>query len=181
MSRRNKEFELNHKGLYAVIAIGIFIFGVFIFLIGAGFVNMVKEKKEEARISQNEISSSETFSEEETDVTNFGTKIVISNLEEYAVPMLEEKAELLEYELYEYAERNFLEETTGNIFHVMIPEENDSLLFFFCKFSNSNEIVQLVYDTEKEFLIALKSYYTEEEIINEIWNGVCPTDRDMEE
>lgn len=117
----------------------------------------------------------------EENVPNFGTSISVLNMEEKVEPILEEQSVRLQKELTDYVSRNKMDESECTIIHVMIPEQNEKQLFFFCKFSFSGEVVQVVFDREKDVFITLKSYYTEEEIVSEIWNGACPTDRDIQE
>ena len=74
-----------------------------------------------------------------------------------------------------------MQETECSIIHVMVPEQNENQLFFFCQFSTSEDIVQVVFDREKDVFVTIKSYYSREDILDEIWNGACPPDRDIQE
>lgn len=114
-------------------------------------------------------------------VPNFGTTVKIKNLDEVATPLLEERSSLLEVKLSEYVLENALDETESEIIHVMIPEENVNQLYFFCKFLDQEEIVVLIYDQTEKTVVSTKCEYTEEEVINEVWEGICPEDRDVQE
>lgn len=168
---------------FGCVAAG-FIF--LLILIFAGWFLMIKETsvKEDTESSVENVPNFGTEIQTEhfeESVPSFGTSVSLINLQEEATPLLDENAVRLEVELSEYISRNELAEKEGTIIHVVIPEENENQLFFFVRFSTSGEIIQLVFDREKDVCIALKSYYTEEEILNEIWNGVCPSDRDIQE
>lgn len=114
-------------------------------------------------------------------VPNFGTSLEVDNIDEMAAPLLKNGTEILEKELSEYVLRNGMAEEKCTIIHVMIPEQNENQMFIFCQFAISEEIVQVVFDREKNVWITLKSYYSREDILNEMWNGDCPSDRDIQE
>lgn len=171
------------KKILLMLVGGALCFVILIAVIFCGWFQMIKEKDSNAEVQSavpNFGTQIQTENSEEN-VPNFGTFFYVLNLDEKAVPLLDEQSYRLEEELSKYVSRNKLEEKGGAIIHVMIPEQNDKQLFFFCKFSSSGEIVQVVFDREKDVFITLKSYYTEEEILSEIWNGACPSDRDMQE
>lgn len=174
------------KEVSLMIAGCVLCFAILLAVIFCGWFQMIKETSTNA---DTEVSSEDVpnFGTEiqtehsEENVANFGTTLNVLNLAEKALPLLDEKSYRLEEELSKYISRNKFEEKECAIIHVMIPDQNDKQLFFFCKFSSSGEIVQVVFDREKDVFITLKSYYTEEEIVSEIWNGACPSDRDIQE
>lgn len=114
-------------------------------------------------------------------VPNFGTSVSIINLYEAATPLLDDKATLLEVKLSEYVEDNNWEVKEGRIIHVMVPDENIEQVYFFCKLSIKEEIVLLTYDRVSGTVIAAKCEYSEEEVLNEVWEGISPSDRDIQE
>ena len=63
----------------------------------------------------------------------------------------------------------------------MIPEEKIHQLYFFCRLSSQDEIVLLVFDRETGTITAAKCEYSEEEVLNEVWEGIAPGDRDIQE
>lgn len=161
---------MRNKKLYAMAFGAVMIFVVVLAVILYGWFRMLRETNiDDEKKSQTEV------------VPNFGTLLDVVNLDEIAAPLLEADTEALEKELYEYLLRNEMQETECSIIHVMVPEQNENQLFFFCQFSTSEDIVQVVFDREKDVFVTIKSYYSREDILNEIWNGACPPDRDIQE
>lgn len=177
---------MRNKKLYAMAFGAVMIFVVVLAVILYGWFRMLRETNiDDEKKSQTEVvtnfGTENLFEDYENNVTNFGTLLDVVNLDEMAAPLLEADTEALEKELYEYLLRNEMQETECSIIHVMVPEQNENQLFFFCQFSTSEDIVQVVFDREKDVFVTIKSYYSREDILNEIWNGACPPDRDIQE
>ena len=168
---------------YLYFAGGVLMFAIAISLIFYGWFQMLKETNATDENNSEDVPNfgTEIGTEKEDVVPNFGTMVCIINLEKMAKPILEEDASCLEDELTSYVCMNNMDEKEASIIHVMVPENNQNQLFFFCQFSSNGEIVQVVFDRKKDVFITLKSYYSVEEIVNEVWNGKCPTDRDTQE
>lgn len=128
----------------------------------------------------------EFATEEEEGITEtvFSTStsnINIVNFEEQVVPMLGDKANLLVDCLTEYIINEELCVTEAKIFHTTILQNEEMQLSFFCELDGMEDIIQLNYSYEKQIVDAEKSSFSKEEIINEIWNGVEPSIRDIQE
>ncbi len=175
-----KEYNSNKQLVYLIIAgVIIFIICMILVLFGAIFymIDYIQNRSSESVPNFGTELESESVIES---VPNFGTKVKISNLEEFATPLLKDKDTLLEVKLSEYVTDNNLSQTEGMIIHVMIPEENVNQLYFFCRLS-SEEIVLLVFDRQTNTVTAARCDYSEEEILNEVWEGIAPSDRDIQE
>ena len=182
--------NINKKKLKKEILFLCFL--VVVFIINVVIVNKDREEDRKVLEKYREQSTEENILTESTEavvssenstneaVPNFGTEFSITNIEDVAVPMLESKASLLEVKLSEYVKEKSLEVTSGEILHVMIPEDNVNQLYFFCKIS-AEEIVLLVFDRISDTVTAAKCDYSEEEILNEVWEGIAPSDRDIQE
>ena len=137
-------------------------------------LNMMEEDK--YNIEKNEL---EEWRKSEKDFSNL--KITIKNLEEQAVPILGDKAKLLEEGLEKYLRSEDLNVTQASIFHTTIVQNEEMKLCFFCELDGATDIIQLNYSYEKETVDVEKSNLTKEEIVNEIWNGISPSIRDIQE
>lgn len=178
---KSREYQSNRKIIYGLTGAVIFAL-IFIIAILAGvFFYMTKVMKESNSENVPDFGTEQGTESVIESVPNFGTSVKITNLDEYATPLLEEKASLLEVKLSEYAEVNHMELKESSIIHVMIPEENIHQLYFFCRLSAKDEIVLLIFDRETGAVTATKCEYSEEEILNEVWEGICPSDRDIQE
>lgn len=168
---------------YLYFAGGVFAFAVVLSLIFYGWFQMIKETSLMDKDDSENVPNfgTELRTENEGSVPNFGTTVSIVNLDKIAVPILGEKASCLEDEIKDYVLMNDLDEMEASIIHVMIPERNENQMFFFCQLSSCGEIVQIVFDRKKDVFITLKSYYSAEEIVNEIWNGASQKDKDIQE
>lgn len=174
--KKSNGYCSNRKQIYLMISgVIISIASIVLAVLGAVFFlsdYMEKNSSESVPKSGTEISMEDT--------TDFETCVKITNLDEFAVPLLDEKAMFLEAGLSEYAEERGLTPAESTIIHVMIPEENVSQLYFFCRLS-SEKIVLLVFDRQSETVRAVDCDYSEEEIVNEVWEGNAPSDRDFQE
>lgn len=180
-SDKNSEYRSNKKMVYVLVGMAVaglacmivIFIGVFCYM-----TNLMQNNNSEAVPNFGTENGTEDTGETES---NFDTSVKIINLDEYATPLLEERASLLEVKLSEYVEDYDMEEKESSIIHVMIPEENIEQLYFFCKLSSDEEIVLLTFDRVSGAVTAVKCEYTEEEILNEVWEGISPSDRDIQE
>lgn len=123
---------------------------------------------------------------ENENVPYFGTTATIRNLDEQAGIMLGTKTKLLEQALTDHCQESpfetYGETAEGEIFYSLIRNEDEAMkLIFFCLMDDTDEIVELTYDYGTEKVSANKSSYTEEDIINEVWQGEAPAIRDIDE
>lgn len=185
MIGREKYSKKDKKRLLKKIMLLIFL--AVIFLVNLIVISREREEQRktlEAYEKQMETEASEESINEistEDNVPNFGTSNTIVNLDEYATPLLGNDAKLLENCLVEYFLKNGFEKTTTSIFHVMIPEANAEHLYFFCESVDGQQIVRLTFDCATRNVFAEECDYTKEEIIDEIWEGFYPDDRDIQE
>ena len=105
---------------------------------------------------------------------------LISNLEEFAKPLLENDACLLSDRLKKYVDGTGKEISSSEIFYVAVADAEEESLDFYLKLFPGNEIVKLTYVYKDASVIASACEYTEEEIKNEIWNEGAPAIRDMQ-
>ncbi|MBO5259518.1 MAG: hypothetical protein J6B26_03925 [Agathobacter sp.] len=117
----------------------------------------------------------------EENVPESGTVKIISNLEEYAAPILQGKETELEKGLCQFLIDQNRELTTAEIFYLMIPEENPESVKFFLKLSESGELIEMLFDRTSGTVDTSICEYTEEEIFAEVWEGEQPECRDIEE
>lgn len=118
---------------------------------------------------------------QEENVPDSGTPNCISNLDEYAVPLLKEQAYELESALLKFFMEQNHERMNAEIFHAMIPEEDSKKVKFFLKLTESNELVELTFDRTSGTVNTNYCTYTEEEVLEEIWEGYEPECKDVEE
>lgn len=164
--------QKNQKLIFKVI---LLLFLVIIFILDIIYVAFFRNKTliEE---NQNNVVAFQTIEE---GVPNFGTEVSISNLETYATPLLNEDAKLLEEILSEYFIKKNISVSSAEIFHVMIPQGTENEIYFFCKTSDANEIVQLIFYRDTKEVAAKGTQYTEDEIKNEVWEDNEPLIQDM--
>lgn len=115
------------------------------------------------------------------DVPESGTLNIISNLEEYAAPILQGKETELEKGLCQFLIDQNRELTTAEIFYLMIPEDNPDSVKFFLKLSGSGERIEMLFSRTSGTVDTNFCEYTEEEVFAEIWEGDQPECRDIEE
>lgn len=114
-------------------------------------------------------------------ISGADTKNLITNLDEFAEPLLENDAALLEERMKKFAEGMGKEISSAEIFYVALPEETESMCVdFYLKLSPDGEIMKLSYDYDSNSVVAETCLYTEEEVRAEIWNEGVPTIRDMQ-
>ncbi len=163
-----------------------------------------REKTDEKRaIAQEEVQEKIQNQKEETkeksdgagengvreDVPKFGTQeeeqsekqeIEITNLDEYATRIMGENTSLLNKRLTEWAEEYQLDVSTGNIIHVMVPKSDPQSINFYIRLSDERgSLVLLAYHPRENVVTASRCDYTEEEIINEVWENNAPAVRDV--
>ena len=147
-------------------------FELYIFFV----INLAVVAKEKIRLRK-KLEAYKT-STESIDVPNFGTQII--GMEEYAIPILEEKSSLLEECLKKFLTEEQIAVSSAELFHVTIPEENTKNICFFFELKN-NKNIAVTFDRTSGSGTAIWCEYTKEEIVSEIWEGICPTDRDVQE
>lgn len=178
--RMKKNYELRGSKLKRkLILLGILLV---IFVLDIIYVSFFQRQHATNAVGNaTEISTEKDETNNETDVPNFGTKISIVNLEEHAVPMLGDKAIMLEESLQEYVNELDVYVDSAEVFYSTIMGDEQMKLCFFCRLKNTDVIVMLAYDYDTETVTATRSGFTEEEIVNEIWQGETPAIRDIEE
>lgn len=125
--------------------------------------------------------TSETFLETETEETKeTETEILISNLDEFATPLLEGDAILLEERLEMYVLGMGKEISGAEIFYVVVCQSENNAMDFYVKLFPDEQIVKLQFQHDNGEVVAEACEYTEEEIRNEIWNEGAPAIRDMQ-
>lgn len=159
----------------------LLIFLLIVFIINLVVVHTKRSEERKQFKKEWEIYRSSEMSSEDVNVPNFGTENIIRNLEEYAYPLLKEYTYLLEESLLEYltAENLHLQET--EIFYVMIPENDENVVYFFLSFDEQNKIVKQEFDMLAKTVTTFACEYTKEEILIEVWEGENPSERDMQE
>lgn len=125
-------------------------------------------------------SNKESSGMVETEMETLPEEELIQNLAEFAVPVLEENAELLNRQLEKFAEGTGKEISSAEIFYVLVNESDAEKVDFYVKVFPANEIVKLTFDYNDGSVDAESCLYTEEEIKNEIWNGEAPAIRDVQ-
>lgn len=144
-----------------------------------------KEKAAQKKVSvqkeQQEEIQKEEIQEGKVDVPKSGTQkkaakekkeTVIVNLDEYATKLMGENTELLNKRLTEWVEENQLNAKEGSIFHVMVPMSDPQSINFYIRLSDErNSLVMLAYHPRENVVTASVCRYTEEEIVNEVWEG----------
>ena len=139
-------------------------------------INLTVVAKEKIRLRKKlEIYKTST---ESIDVPKFSTQII--GMEEYAVPLLGEKSSLLEECLEKFLAEKQTDVSSAELFHVTIPKENTQSICFFFELEN-NKNIAVTFDRISDCATAIWCEYTKEEIVSEVWEGICPTDRDVQE
>jgi len=127
-----------------------------------------------------EISERETvLGTEEKNVVSEKENLIL-NLEEFATPLLEDDAFLLNERLEKYVEGMGRNVSSAEIFYVILSEKENDCFDFYVKLLPGDEIVKLTFDYKDSSVVAGACEYTEEEIRNEIWNGGAPPIRDLQ-
>ena len=116
----------------------------------------------------------------ETESESLEENFLIFNLDEFATPLLENDAQLLEKRLKKYVEGMGKEISSAEIIYVAVADSEEDSMDFYLKLAPGNEIVKLTYVYKDSSVIASACEYTEEEIKNEIWNEGAPAIRDMQ-
>lgn len=107
-------------------------------------------------------------------------EIEITNLNEYATRIMGENTGLLNKRLTEWAEEYQLDVSTGNIIHVMVPKSDPQSINFYIRLSDERgSLVLLAYHPRENIVTASRCDYTEEEILNEVWENNGPAVRDV--
>lgn len=182
LKKSSGEYQDNRKKI--IFQMGALFLLIILCVIGmiVSVIRVSKIMKEELQNTEYEMETIYTqndhtvSSESETEVVpNFGT--VLSNMERFAVPLLEDKSYLLEKAL-----TDFLPELKGGeIFYVLIPEDNKDIVDFFVRSEELEEIVVLSFSWSTGLVEVSWSEYNEQEVLSEAWNGNLPECRDEEE
>lgn len=125
-------------------------------------------------------SNKESSGIDETEMETLVEEKLIQNLDEFAVPMLEDDAELLNRQLEKFAEGTGKEISSAEIFYVLVNESDSEKVDFYVKIFPANDIVKLTFDYNDSSVDAESCLYTEEEIKNEIWKEEAPAIRDLQ-
>ena len=134
------------------------------------------EKTEELSVPESGTSDSK-----ENVVPDSGTKNLISNLEEYATPMMNEETYLLLESLSSFLKKQNLKEQEAEIIHVMIPEDAPDSVLFFIQLKEDDILLELSFEREKRTVSVNVCKYTREEILAEVWEGIEPENKDLPE
>ena len=118
---------------------------------------------------------------EDGNVPESGTQNLISNLEEYAVPVMGEQTNLLTDAFFSFLKKEHVKEQETEIIHVMIPEDEPEKVLFFFHLKENNSFLELAFDRKKEKVSVKECRYTKEEILAEVWEGIEPESKDFDE
>ena len=179
MKRINlKELNENKKLKWKIFLLIVLLI---IFIINLVVIHTKRSQEREKFKKELEAYQNAEMSNEDVNVPNFGTKNFITNLEEYASPLLEEHTYLLEKSLLEYLSVENFNQQEAEIFYVMILENDEDVVHFFLRLLEADKIVKIEFHMESKTAITSACAYTEDEIFAEAWEGESPSDRDIQE
>lgn len=179
--RKKKNVQINKlKWKVLLLVLGILLL-VGLVILQCSKKEKAVQKKVSVQKEQQEEIQKEEIQEGKVDVPKFGTQkkaakekkeTVIINLDEYATKLMGENTELLNKRLTEWVEENQLNAKEGSIFHVMVPMSDPQSINFYIRLSDErNSLVMLAYHPRENVVTASICNYTEQEIINEVWEG----------
>lgn len=105
----------------------------------------------------------------------------ITNLEE-ALCVMDKNIVLLEERLNDWAAEKNVKGSSAEIFHVMVPQSDPQSIQFYLKLDDKKQsLVMLAYHPRENVVTASSCQYSEEEIIQEVWEDNGPDIRDAKE
>lgn len=187
MRKERKAYKNNIKKKVLILILGIlFLVGMIVFQnIRRNEKANVDKSGKQMEIQEGAQKKKQTEGKDKNikgeDVPDSGTQkeeqqapheVEILNIDEYATKLMGENTELLNKNLTEWVEENQLNVTKGTIFHVMVPKSDPQSINFYIRLADErNSLVMLAYHPRENIVTASICNYTEEEIINEVWEG----------
>lgn len=146
-----------------------------IFIINLIYVSFWKDGKQVSDDLDTQMNTESEKTDEEIATT-------LKNMEVFVTPLLDENSVLVAECWKDFCNKNSLanDSQDAELFYVTIPEENKDELWFFAKVNSENQIIKFVYERETCDVSAQFCEYTEEEVVNEVWQGNAPAIRDVQ-
>lgn len=159
-----------------------------------------RELRQELREEQVAVPDSGTEKQREPDVSDYNTEwseispvndpekeqkqeetgIRIKNLNVYADALLGKNKELLTKSLEDWCTANQVDVYAAEMIHVMYDQENPDKLLFYVRLNDTlNDLVVLTCDRAGESVTTDRCYFTEEEVMGEVWEGNEPAEQDV--
>lgn len=185
--RKKKKTKIDKKTVRKMILAVVLFLLLAVDIIYVGFFrnrNQSEQENTETVSESSEIYQDETTAESfpsENEKESETDMIAITNLSEFAEPMLGENQYLLEAALQKFCPELVSSEGSAEIFYVTIPDDDADRIRFFVKISQTEKICELDYSWSTGEVSSTWSSYSESEILSESWNGLQPECRDEAE
>lgn len=136
----------------------------------------IEQEEQQEKLQQQTEESEKGLENSSENVPESGTEkkeeVTITNLDEYATRIMGENTKLLNQRLTEWEKDYQLNADEGTIIHVMVPKSDPQSINFYIRLSDERgSLVLLAYHPRENVVTASQCNYTEEEIVNEVWEG----------